>query len=236
MTAPVLRSIQVGLPRHYGREDAAGPMDRPWETGFVKEPVAGPVRLGATNLEGDGQADRVHHGGPDKAVLMYAERHYDARRQSLNQPSLPFGAFGENFTMGGLAEADVCIGDTWRVGDTAIVQVSQPRRPCWKLARRWRIKTLPLQVQESGRTGWYVRVLQEGIVAAGMPVALLERPYPEWTIEQANRVMHTDKDDVAAALRLASIPLLSAGWRTTLTNRAAQREADPARRLIGDNA
>jgi MOSC domain-containing protein YiiM len=236
MAAPMLASIQVSLPRRFGREGAAEPMDRPWVTGFFKEPVAGAVRLGPTNLEGDGQADLVHHGGPDKAVLMYSARHYPAWRLSLNHPSLPFGAFGENFTISGLTEADVCIGDTWQVGDVAITQVSQPRQPCWKLARRWRIKTLALQVQESGRTGWYVRVLHEGTVAAGMPVVLLHRPHPDWTVERANRVMHTDKSDVAAASQLAAIPLLSGNWRTTLTRRATQQESDHTKRLIGENA
>src|SRR5690606_18685860 len=108
--------------------------DRPWTTGFFKEPTLGPVWLGRTNLEGDGQADLVHHGGPDKAVLAYSADHYAAWREVLNNPALPFGAFGENFTIEGLKEADVCIGDTWKVGDEATIQLSQPRQPCWKLA------------------------------------------------------------------------------------------------------
>lgn len=235
MTDPVLASIQVSLPRHFGHEGATEPMDRPWTTGFFKEPVAGAVRLGATNLEDDGQADLVHHGGPDKAVLAYSAEHYPGWRESMNNPSLPFGAFGENFTVAGLTEADVCLGDTWQVGDEAVVQVSQPRQPCWKLARRWRIKTLALEVQQTGRTGWYFRVLTQGSVAAGMPFVLRERPHPDWTIERANRVMHTDKSDIAAALELAAIPLLSENWRTTLTRRAKRQEPNSQKRLIGEN-
>lgn len=223
MTDPVMASIQVSLPRSFGQEGAADPMDRPWATGFFKEPVSGAVRLGLTNLDGDGQADLVHHGGADKAVLAYSAEHYPGWRQSMNSPSLPFGAFGENFTVAGLTEADVCIGDTWQVGDEAVVQVSQPRQPCWKLARRWRIKTLALDVQQSGRTGWYFRVLSEGIVAAGMRLVLRERPHPDWTVERANRVMHTEKSDIAAAWELAAIPLLSDNWRMTLTRRASTR-------------
>lgn len=210
-------------------------MDRPWTTGFFKEPVAGAVRLGRTNLEGDGQADTVHHGGPDKAVLAYSAEHYAGWRQTMGKPSLPFGAFGENFTVTGLTEADVCIGDTWQVGDEAVVQVSQPRQPCWKLARRWRIKTLALDVQQTGRTGWYFRVLTEGSVAAGMRLVLQERPHQDWTVERANRVMHTEKSDIATALELAAIPLLSENWRTTLTRRANKQEPDSQKRLIGEN-
>lgn len=235
MTDPVLASIQVSLPRQFGQEGAAEPMDRPWTTGFFKEPVAGAVRLGRTNLEGDGQADRVHHGGPDKAVLAYSAEHYPGWRQMMKNPSLPFGAFGENFTVTGLTEADVCIGDTWQVGEEAVVQVSQPRQPCWKLARRWRIKTLALDVQQTGRTGWYFRVLSEGSVAAGMRFVLQERPHPDWTVERANRVMHTEKSDIAKALELAAIPLLSEPWRTTLTRRANKQEPDSQKRLVGEN-
>lgn len=210
-------------------------MDRPWTTGFFKEPVHGPLLLGMKNLEGDGQADLVHHGGPDKAVLAYSAEHYPDWRQSMNNPSLPFGAFGENFTVAGLTEADVCIGDTWQVGGEAVVQVSQPRQPCWKLARRWRMKTLAWDVQQTGRTGWYFRVLTEGSVAAGMRVVLVERPHPDWSIERANRIMHMDKSNIAAALELAALPSLAESWRTTLIRRADKQESDPQKRLIGEN-
>ncbi|MEZ6142566.1 MAG: MOSC domain-containing protein [Zavarzinella sp.] len=197
--------------------------------------MSGTVWLGATTLDGDEQSDLIHHGGPDKAVLAYSAEHYPGWRQSMNNPLLPFGAFGENFTVAGLTEADVCIGDTWQVGGEAVVQVSQPRQPCWKLSRRWRIKSLALDVQQTGRTGWYFRVLTEGMVAGGMSLTLRERPYPDWTIERANRVMHAEKSDIAAALELGAIPLLSQNWRTTLTRRANKQEPDPQNRLIGEN-
>lgn len=235
MTHPLLASIQVGLPKSFGQEGAADPMDQPWTTGFYKKPVAGPVPLRTMNLNGDGQADRIHHGGAEKAVLAYSAEHYADWRRTMNQPSLSFGAFGENFTIAGITEAGVCIGDSWQVGEEAIVQVSQPRQPCWKLARRWRIKQLALQVQQTGRTGWYFRVLKEGVVAGGMPLVLLERPYPDWTVERANQIMHSDKANIAAALELAAIPLLSESWRTTLNRRANKQEPDPRKRLVGEN-
>jgi MOSC domain-containing protein YiiM len=187
-----------------------------------------------TNLDGDGQADLVHHGGRDKAVLAYSADHYGEWRKALNKPTLPFGAFGENFTVQGLTEADVCIGDIWKIGDKATVQVSQPRQPCWKLARRWRIKTLALQVQQTGRTGWYFRVVNEGIVAQGMPLTLLERPHPGWSVERANRVMHLEKDDLRSAGELAAIQLLAASWRATLRARVEQNvDVGSEKRLNG---
>jgi MOSC domain-containing protein YiiM len=224
MRQPTLVSIQVGQPKGHGAEGASDPMLRPWTTGFVKEPVPGPVNLGRTNLDGDGQADLVNHGGPDKAVCVYSADHYDAWRRELELPSLPFGAFGENFTVGGLTEPDVCVGDVWRLGDVTL-QVSQPRQPCWKLARRWRVKDLTARVVENGKTGWYFRVLTEGLVSPGLPLTLIERPNPSWTIAEANRVMHQDKADLASAAALAAVPELSASWRSTLASRLTEPDA-----------
>lgn len=218
MPPPGLVSIQVGTPSARGREGAQDPADRTWSTGFFKSPVAGPVFLGATNLDGDGQADLVNHGGADKTVCAYPADHYPDWRRELDRPDLPFGAFGENFTLQAVTEADVCIGDTWRVGG-AVVQVSQPRQPCWKLARRWGIKDLPARVIANGRTGWYFRVLNEGSVAPGQPLTLIDRPHEIWTIDRANRVMHHNHSDPDSAAELAALPELSSSWRSTLAAR-----------------
>jgi MOSC domain-containing protein YiiM len=221
MSTPLLVSIQVGLPRSYGREGADDPMDRPWETGFFKQSVDGPRWLGKTNLVGDGQADRVNHGGEDKAVLCYAASHYPAWREALQRPDLPHGAFGENFTIDGLTEESVYLGDTYRFGD-AIVQVSQPRQPCWKLAWRWRLKELTALVERTGRTGWYIRVLEEGEVRPGIALTLLERPYPEWSVTRASRVMRHRQKDPETAGALAGCEVLAASWRDRLAEAAGR--------------
>ncbi len=236
MHLPTLVSIQIGLPAEHGSAGAADPMDRPWTTGFFKRPAVEPLFLRKTNLDGDGQADLVNHGGSDKAVCCYPALHYDGWRIELGLPEMPFGAFGENFTINGLAEADVCIGDVYRLG-AVLVQVSQPRQPCWKLARRWRVKDFALRVQQSGRTGWYFRVLAEGVVAPGMPLSLVERPAPQWTVERANMVMHHEKSDRALAAELASVASLSMSWKQTLTNRAEKGvEPDAGKRLGSSSA
>jgi MOSC domain-containing protein YiiM len=215
-SVPRLLSIQVGKPAVHGFAGARDPLDLPWRTAFFKSPVAGQVWVGRTNIAGDGQANRKVHGGPDKAVLAYAAAHYPAWRAELAMHDLPFGAFAENFTVEGLDESVVCLGDTYAVGNTVRVQVSQPRQPCSNISHRWRIKDLTARVETTGRTGWYLRVLSEGYVEPGVAVQLQERPYPEWTVARATHVMrqHTALPDDAAAL--AALPTLSAAWRNVL--------------------
>ena len=235
-TRPNLLSIQVGQPRSFGAADAADPIDRPWTTGFFKEPVSGPVRLSRTNLAGDGQADLVNHGGIDKAVLAYSADHYSDWRIELGMSDLPFGAFGENLTVTGQSEADVCIGDRWGLGDV-LLEVSQPRLPCWKLARRWRIKDLALRVDRTGRSGWYFRVLREGTLTAGSQCRLEDRPYPEWTVARANELWLHDKANLADATRLMAVDRLATSWKEMLSHRIQRlQEMDNTRRLIGPNA
>jgi MOSC domain-containing protein YiiM len=195
--------------------------DKPWSTGFYKQRQSAESWLGYEGLRGDEQADRRVHGGVDKAVCVYPGEHYPDWRAALRLPDLPLGAFGENFTTLGLLESTVCIGDVFSLGE-ARVQVSQPRQPCWKLARRWRIKDLTLQVERTGRTGFYFRVLHHGAFRAGDRLALLERPCPEWTIQRCNEVIHHEKDDLATARALAECRFLSATWKDSLWARATK--------------
>ena len=214
-----LYSVQVGTPRSYGFQDAIDPHDQPWTTGFFKRPLEGLVFVGSTNLVGDGQADLKNHGGVDKAVLAYSADHYPKWREELPMPDMPHGAFGENLTIAGLSESSVCIGDLFRVGEV-LFEVSQPRQPCWKLARRWRMHELTGLVVNNGRSGWYLRVLSEGSLGAGMPVNLIERPNPSWPISRANEILHHRRTDLALTLELANVPALAASWVRELRERA----------------
>lgn len=215
---PTLLSIQVGMPRTHGVPGSDNPFDRPWTSGFFKEPISGPIEVTQLGLIGDGVADRINHGGPDKAVLAYSADHYPGWAGELGIGALPFGAFGENLSIGNLNEDGVCIGDEWACGDVRF-EVSQPRQPCWKLARRWKIKDLPARVVESGRSGWYLRVLREGEISAGTSLSLVRRPNPEWTVRRAHGVMHVLKDDPAENAALMAVPGLSLSWVETLRGR-----------------
>src|SRR6202142_702801 len=171
----ILCSIQIGIPRGYGFEGATDAHDKQWTTGFFKTPIEGPVFAGATNLAGDSKADLENHGGVDKAVLAYSADPYPRWREELPMPGMPYGAFGENLTISGFSEESVCIGDIFRIGKV-IFEVSQPRQPCWKLARRWRMHHLTGLVVRNGRSGWYLRVQEQGWIEAQMPVELIGRP------------------------------------------------------------
>jgi MOSC domain-containing protein YiiM len=226
---PVILSIQVGQPATRGDDRAPDPLDQEWTSAIFKASVPGPVWMRRLNIDGDGQADLKNHGGADKAVLAYGASRYDYWRRALPDVAWVHGAFGENLTIDGLTEDEVCIGDVYTIG-AARVEVSQPRSPCWKLARRWHIKDLTARVQETGYTGWYLRVLEEGLIAPGMAIALVDRPYPRWTITQAQHIANRrDHEAVRLGYELAECPALSEAWRAALirrTPRAAYDKAD----------
>jgi len=215
-------SIQVGRPQAYEYGDAADGRSRSWKTAFFKSPVTGSVRVGRLGLVGDEQADRENHGGVDKAVLAYSADHYAAWRAHLNLPNMPLGGFGENLSLAGIDESSVCIGDCWQAGDV-LFEVTQPRQPCWKMSRRWQIPDLAAQVIANGQSGWYLRVLSGGEIAADTPLSVVARPHADWTVARAGRVMHHEKQNLAAAAELAALPELSATWKQTLQERIARR-------------
>jgi MOSC domain-containing protein YiiM len=175
------------------------------------------LQLDWLDLEGDEQADLTVHGGPDKAVCVYSADHFPFWQRALERPDLGAGAFGENFSVTGLAEDTVCLGDVYEVGE-AVVQVSQPRAPCWKLGRKWARRDLPKLVLREGRTGWYFRVLQPGVVEPGQTLRLIDRSYPSWTITQVNRLAYAKKSDGLQDERraLADCPALAEEWRPSL--------------------
>lgn len=218
--AGILIALQVGIPQERTSTIRDG-QDAVWTSAIVKKPVPMRLRLDRHNLAGDAQADLKHHGGKDKAVCCYSAEHYPLWRHALGLDELAFGwgAFGENFTVEGLTEVTVCIGDVYQVG-TARVQVSQPRMPCYKLGRRWGRPEFPSEVKDSGRTGYYLRVLEPGEVGPSDALSLLERPLPDWSVARINDAMYVRKDDAALADELGRLPLLAEAWRSPFRRRA----------------
>jgi MOSC domain-containing protein YiiM len=210
-----LESVQVGSVRTYGTPGAANPLDRPWTSAIRKDPVAGPVWAGREGLSGDQQYDRRGHGGPDRALLMYSAAHYPKWRAEWGRKDLGPGGFGENLTVSGLDEDVACLGDIYQIGDVK-VEVSSPRSPCQTLARRHGMPDLVRVITQNHRSGWYLRVLQEGWLEAGMPIKLLDRPFPQWTIRRAATVKRLRLDRPEEARLLAACPALQSEWRERL--------------------
>lgn len=223
------------MPKTIGKKAARHPMDREWTSGIFKERNTKPTWLGKTKLAGDGQADLKHHGGLEKAVFAYPSEHYLFWQNELNFTNIMDGGMGENFLLENQLEDQVAIGDTYRIGK-AIIQVSQPRQPCWKPARRFKVKNLALLLQNTGRTGWYFRVLQEGYIQEGDVLRILDRPFPEWTIEKCNGIMHMKNKNMDEAKALSACELLSENWRMTLHDRVEKGIIpNMNKRVIGPN-
>jgi MOSC domain-containing protein YiiM len=216
--AATLISIQVGKPAVY---DAG--TQHVWESGIFKTSLDRPVWLGKINLEGDGQQDLRVHGGLFRAVLSYSADYYPTWREVLQQPDFPYGAFGENFSIAGLDETSVHLADIYRVG-AAVIQVTQPRQPCWKLARRWNNKRLTAMVHSANRGGWYTRVLEEGEVAPGQAITLVDRSQPLFPIARVNALMNGWEQTISAYEALAEIEALTPEWRSEFANRLEKAE------------
>ena len=196
-----------------------------------KHPVAGPIALGPLGFDGDEQGDPKLHGGPDKAVCCYPSEHLPRWAELLERRALPPGAFGENLTLAGLVEHDVHIGDTYAVG-SAVVQVSQPRGPCYKLAARWGRRALVRDMAAELRAGFYLRVLQPGAVAAGDAMELVERA-GAISVAEVLRVTFRDRHDPSALRRVVAVPELAEQWRASLAT-LVERDALPLRDPVGD--
>lgn len=201
----------------------ARPYTRPGSVSAIaKRAFDGRVRVGESGLDGDEQGDLRVHGGPDKAVHHYPRDHYAWWAERIGDHPLLHepGAFGENLSSHGLTEADVCLGDRYRIGGV-LLEVSQGRQPCWKLNDRFDVADMARQMQASGRTGWYYRVLQTGEIAAGEVMTLLERPWPRWTLQRIATLLYTrtlDADELCAALALPLVP----SWRRLVEARLAR--------------
>jgi MOSC domain-containing protein YiiM len=215
MGGPRVVSVNVGAPRTIEWRG------RRVRTGIFKEPVDGRVTVRTLNLAGDAQADLRVHGGPDKAVYLYPTEYYELWLEELRR-ELPWSIFGENLTVaGGLTDDAVHLGDRFRAG-TAELVVTQPRIPCFKLGIRLGDDDVVQAFLDSGRTGFYAKVVREGDVAAGDPIELLAADPHGVPVAEVARVYARDRDDLDAVRRIMEVDALAAGWRDHFAKRLAR--------------
>jgi MOSC domain-containing protein YiiM len=189
---------------------------------IAKQPLTGPVAITTLGLADDEQADKVHHGGPDMAVHLYPLDHHAFWRGELGDNALleEPGAFGSNLAVAGIAEADIAIGDTFRLG-TALLQVSRPRQPCWKIEHRFGHKGMVKAILRTGRAGWYFRVLEEGAAQVGDRLEPVERSGNGWSVARTFAALWSPafegRDDVLH--QLVALEPLAAGLRAQIAAR-----------------
>jgi MOSC domain-containing protein YiiM len=184
-------------------------------TGIWKHPVTGPVAVRGVNVEGDDQGDRSVHGGPDKAVYAYAREDIDWWERELGK-KLPDGIFGENLTLHGVDPASALVGERWRIG-SVLLEVSEPRFPCWKLGVRFGDPLMLKRFAAARRTGTYLRLVEEGMLEAGDPVEPVSRPAHQLTIAD---FVHAYLEDRSQLPRLL-IPEVAESWRDWVIETAA---------------
>jgi MOSC domain-containing protein YiiM len=204
-----LISVNVGRPRLVL---FAG---QTFNTAINKSPVEGRVFVGALNVEGDKQANLEVHGGEHKAVYAYPSEHYPIWQKELGRGDLGAGAFGENFSVQGMLEDDVYIGDRYRIGGI-LVEVTQPRVPCKNLAVKFQSPAIVRQFLDSQRSGFYLRVLEEGEVGAGDPIVREVRDSKSLSVKAIHTLLFFDRENTEGIRAATQIPALSEEWRGQL--------------------
>jgi MOSC domain-containing protein YiiM len=203
-----LLSVNVGLPRDIEWKG------RTVHTGIWKDPAPGRCRVGRLNLEGDGQGDLVGHGGEQRAVFVYQIESYRYWQEQLKRTDFVYGQFSENFTIEGLPDDAVCIGDRYQIG-SALFEVTQPRVTCYRVGIRMNDPRMPALLTSSGRPGFYFRVLREGEVGAGDEIVKVGEAGERMTVAEINALLYSPshpRDQLGRALRIEA---LSPGWRSS---------------------
>ena len=212
-------SINVGLPAQVVLSGK-----RKTRTAIRKKPIEGRVFLDSKGLVGDGVADSIRHGGCDQAVCAYSSDHFSFWAKEIPKEFAP-GSFGENFTLEGLTEKDISIGDIIQVGE-AELQCSQPRQPCYKLVKVMDYPSMSKRIHETGFSGFYLRVIKNGYVEAGSAAKFIHKDPAGFTIDMVNTLMYLDKNNYENIRKLVQVETLSSEWRDLFLKRLASKNEE----------
>lgn len=201
--------IRVGkIARHQKKDGSA------WDSAIAKNLTLPAALVTDLGIAGDEQADRRFHGGKDKAILLYSTAHYALWQADYGELGPAQGSLGENLEVSGVSEETVCVGDVF-TNSEVVLEVSQPRQPCWKPAAIHSLPDLTARMLKTGRTGWYVRVLRGGQISSPSAWQLISRPNPTWSVSRASMVRHFSRDSVQREA-LAALDALSDSWKADL--------------------
>jgi MOSC domain-containing protein YiiM len=214
-TISKILSIQIGKIKTIQDESLK---EKQWTTGSFKEPIDEEVTVTKAGIIGDEVADLRYHGGEHKAIFANSYENYPSWREYLGDVSLTFGALAENITLSDIKEEDVYIGDIHQIGEV-ILEVSQPREPCWKISKKHKNKTFTKHIYDTGRTGWYYRVLQEGKIKADDTIVLTKRLQDKINILEANNILHNPFKDEILTKYLLGLDILGTPFRDSLEKR-----------------
>jgi ferredoxin-NADP reductase/MOSC domain-containing protein YiiM len=212
-----LVSVNVGMPKNVQWRD------KTVYTGIWKTPVEGPIMARRLNLDGDGQGDLAGHGGEQRAVMVYQTESYDFWKTYLGRDDLALGHFGENFTVTGLADAEVCIGDRYRIGD-AEFEVTQPRVTCFRVGLRLNEPEMPNLLVAQHRPGFYFRVITEGQVRAGDDIVRTRRGRHELSVADVDALLYLPDRNVEQLRKIVDVPALSPGWQQSFNEMLTAHE------------
>ncbi|MDL0089316.1 MOSC domain-containing protein [Campylobacter gastrosuis] len=214
----ILKAVLIGEVKEYGDKNATEPLKKAWRTAMFKVALNGEVFADELGFRGDSVADTKHHGGKEKAIFANSYENYPAWEQFLGLKNLPFGAMGENLTISGLDESSVCIGDIHEIG-SLVLQVSQPRKPCFNLSKRWGNAKMATEIFSTGKSGWYYRVLQNGSCKAGDEVRVAKKDSVNLSVLELNRLFYAPNENLKTLEKLKMAQNLAGNWLNDIQKR-----------------
>ncbi|QKF92153.1 MOSC domain-containing protein [Campylobacter sp. CCUG 57310] len=214
----IVKALLIGEVKTYGDANSNDALNKIWQSAIFKTATEGEIYADKFGFHGDEVADKRHHGGVEKAIFANSYENYPVWSEFLGFANLPFGAMGENLTISGLHENDVFIGDVHKIG-SLVLEVSQPRKPCFKLSKRWMNAGVAKEIFRSGLSGWYYRVLEAGSCKAGDSVDMVFRDSDSMSVADVNRVFYSPKENAHLIDKFMNLKALSAGWQDDMKRR-----------------
>ena len=213
-----LKALLIGEVKNYGSQSATNKLNTPWSSAIFKVAQNGEIFANELGFEGDRVADTKHHGGPEKAIFANSFSNYAQWEKFLGLKNMAYGAMGENLCIDGLDESSVCVGDIHKIG-SLVLQVSQPRKPCFKLSKRWGNENMATHIFETGLTGWYYRVITPGSCKAGDTIEIVEKDEVGMSILEVNRLFYAPNENLKLLEKFNALTTITNGWHDDVKRR-----------------